>query len=615
MRSKIVAVVFWLFVFIYWISISLDVKWWKSHYPIIRWDVISYYGYLPAAFIFHDLKLNYVEQNPQLPVWFETAPNQNRVFKTSMGMAMLYMPFFAIGHLAAWLMGETLNGYTKPYEIAIAFAALFYLILGIFFLKKVLKKFIDKSEWIYFTILVIILGGNVMYYVGAEPGMPHVYIFALVSMFLYNSIRWHEKTNWINSLMLGLLLGMLSLVRPTNIIWSLFWLLYGITNWSTIKERINLFLKRWYLLSLVVLGIMLIWIPQLMYWKYLTGSFFYYSYGEERFFFLKPHILEALFSFRKGFFIYAPVMFFIIPGFFYLYRPKKGVFWGTTLIIVLFVYVYASWWCWWFGGSYGMRAYIDMYPLMAIPLAFSLKALFHAKNYLRLIFISIIVILTAYQIWNSFKYIHGSIHWDAMSYKVFKMNFFRLKPTDHMPVYLEYPLYEKALKYGENSTYSYAELFKAKADTVFWDMDKPPQIKHFPYKISLNDSIEFSPSSTKSFSGKLSLLLHENHLTTPPLFLDSVQKGDILFVTIKTTTARHLMLVVQAFQNPDLFYYQQLHSLKIKKNWYEVAAFCEIPVDVPRLAIYAYSPKNAEPIWVDDLMVILLKKMSTEFSP
>ncbi|MCX7697734.1 MAG: hypothetical protein N2Z72_08615 [Bacteroidales bacterium] len=607
-KKFFLAVFFWLSLIITWMGISLDVKWWKTNYPIIRWDVISYYGYLPAVFIFKDIKLNFVEKNPELPVWFEIAPNQNRVFKTSMGMAFLYMPFFTIGHFIAWLRDEPLTGYTKTYEIAIVFAALFYLIAGIYFLKKVLEKFVEGPGWIYFILFVIVFGGNLLYYVAAEPGMPHVYIFSLVSMFLHTSIRWYENPNWLNSLIIGLLIGILSLVRPTNLIWIFFWILYGITSWKALIERIIFLIKQWYKVGIIILGILVIWFPQMFYWKYLTGNWLYYSYGEERFYFLKPHVWEALFSFRKGFFVYAPVMILFIPGLFYLYRQKKELFWGTMLVITFFIYVYASWWCWWFGGSYGMRAYIDMYPLIAIPLTFTINVLLQKKNFVKYTFLFFTIILLLYQIWNTFKYIHGSIHWDAMSGKVFWMNFFKLRPTDHMLVYLEYPSYEKALKNGENLTTSYANEFKTMADTLLWNIDTIPSNLHFPYKISFSDSGKQLWSSQKSFSGKQSLLLHGDHTYSPALLIDSVKQGDILFVTLKSTSSRNLILVVQAYQNPELFYYQRKNALKINRNWFEIAAFVETPVDIPRLAIYAYSLNEKEHIWVDDLMVILLRK-------
>ena len=72
----------------------------ETRQKIIMWDVTSYYSYLPAAFIHHDVTLEFTrrgtdknyEENHQF--WYQTAPNGSRVIKTTMGMAILYSPFF-----------------------------------------------------------------------------------------------------------------------------------------------------------------------------------------------------------------------------------------------------------------------------------------------------------------------------------------------------------------------------------------------------------------------------------------------------------------------------------------------------------------------------------------
>jgi len=38
---------------------DFNVKIWKNPTRVIQWDVIDYYGYLPAAFIYHDISLKF----------------------------------------------------------------------------------------------------------------------------------------------------------------------------------------------------------------------------------------------------------------------------------------------------------------------------------------------------------------------------------------------------------------------------------------------------------------------------------------------------------------------------------------------------------------------------
>ena len=74
-----------------------NLKHWNKEGRIISWDVVSYYGYLPATFIYGDVSL----ENPnekfdeyQHVFWMEKAASGGKVFKTSMGMSILYAPFF-----------------------------------------------------------------------------------------------------------------------------------------------------------------------------------------------------------------------------------------------------------------------------------------------------------------------------------------------------------------------------------------------------------------------------------------------------------------------------------------------------------------------------------------
>jgi hypothetical protein len=96
----------------------------------------------------------------------------------------------------------------------------------------------------------------------------------------------------------------------------------------------------------------------------------YYSYGDEGFFFTNPQIINGLFSYRKGWLIYTPLMIFALLGILTLARRKFQQFFIPVLIFtVANIYVVYSWWCWWYGGSFGSRPMIDSYPLMAVALA------------------------------------------------------------------------------------------------------------------------------------------------------------------------------------------------------------------------------------------------------
>lgn len=103
----------------------------KPNLRPIYWDVISYYAYLPALFIEHDLTLSFVGDAHRTDVdrhryWPETTPDGHRVIKTTMGVALMMSPFFGLAHVLAPYLEYQDDGFSRPYQFAIALAGFFW---------------------------------------------------------------------------------------------------------------------------------------------------------------------------------------------------------------------------------------------------------------------------------------------------------------------------------------------------------------------------------------------------------------------------------------------------------------------------------------------------------
>ncbi|MBN2614790.1 MAG: hypothetical protein JXR71_03780 [Bacteroidales bacterium] len=418
---------------------------WKDKNRVIQSDVIEYYGYLPAAFIYHDLSLNFRFQDKgKYTVWATELPNGKAVFKYTMGPALMYAPFFFVANELAGPLGYDTGGYSPPYRLAIILAALFYLLLGLLLLRRVLLLFF--TETIAAAVLFSIgLGTNLFWYSTFEPGMPHVYDFFLVSALIFLTFSWYRNATVWKSLVLGVVMGLLTLIRPINILFVLFFVFYRIWRTKDVNRRLHYFMKHYdHILVMLVAGFLVL-LPQLIYWKEITGRWLYYSYGKEGFFFLHPHIIDVLFSYRKGWYVYTPVMFFASTGMIFLFRKYKTLAWSVVILAVVYLYVVSSWWSWWYGGSLGQRALIDLYPVMAFPLAALFQWIAQRKTVFRkaiaiLIFLS--VLLGAFY---NVQYYFGAIHWDSMTRKAWFDSFGRLHPTSHFKDFLQTPDYKDAL--------------------------------------------------------------------------------------------------------------------------------------------------------------------------
>jgi hypothetical protein len=414
---------------------------------VFVWDIKSYYAYLPAAVIHGDLHLEFLKEKDSKYnsyFWPSTLENGNKLIITSMGLSMLYSPFFMTAHLYASLSSYEANGYTHPYAFALIYSILFYVMLGLFFLRKILLQYFDDFTTTL-TLIAIYFGTNLFYYSLYIP-MSHAYNFALYAVFIWFTIKWYKSQTYKYSILLGLIYGLLSLIRPTNAIIILVFLLYDIHSFKQLGNRAVFFIKKWKYILLIILITIAIWIPQMLYWKEITGHFIYYSYGVKKdvFFWNNPQISDTLFSFRKGWLLYTPLMFLALLGIGYLFKKYKAFLVPILVIIPIFIYVQSSWWSWWFGGGFGNRAFVDLYGLLAIPLAAFIQNTKNRYSLIRFGAFSFLIIFVLLNIWNTMKYNRVSIHYYWNSSFSYLENLFHLKPNDRYWRTIPYPDYEKA---------------------------------------------------------------------------------------------------------------------------------------------------------------------------
>ena len=436
------------------IGVILNIQPWRNaekKNALINWDVTSYYSYLPAIFVHKDLKfeflnnseVNYAENHQ---FWPETAPNGNKVIKTTMGMSVLYFPFFIISHIYSLVNDKVVaNGFSKPYEIGLTFSSIFYMMIGLFFLAKVLSSIYDEKK-VSILLFLVFLGTNLFYYATTEPCMSHVYTFSLASVFMYITMKIYEKNNWKFFIFLGLIYGLLFLVRPTNILFILAFLLYKIESFSSLNKRLYWLIQHYKKLTISIVISVLIGSVQFFYWKWATGNWFFNSYVGEQFYFNQPRIIEFLFSYRKGWLVYTPIFIFSFLGLYKMYVRKNPWFFSILIMLPVLVYLFSSWWCWWFGGGFGMRPMIDYYPLLIIPLGEILSTKISYKKYILNFILAGFVSLNLFQTLQRRNLV---IHWDSMSKESYWAFFTTIKMKnaqdwERQKILLNAPDYNKA---------------------------------------------------------------------------------------------------------------------------------------------------------------------------
>jgi len=385
----------------------------------LSWDVFGYYIHLPAAFIYHDYQLENIGWIKELLTTYpkttgslyqlSTGPDWNPIFFFLMGMSFFYAPWFFIGHLIALSTGAPADGLSIPYQYTLAMGAVTYTIIGLIYFRKILLSlFSDKTTVI--ILFTIVLGTNYLHFMTVKNLETANILFMLVSLITWNTLRWHKDHKSVNLIAIAVFTALAALSKPSEILVLLVPFFWGVYNNETFKDKLLLikaYRKQFY--YALATGFVIV-LPQMIYWFSETGHFVYDSYknpgvGLDL---LSPHILPILFSFKKGWLLYTPVMIFAITGFVTLYRKNKSLFGPVFIYSLISFYIIASWTEWWYGASYSIRPMITLYPLLAIPLGFFIEAVYKKKAISRIFIFSILsglIFLNLFQTWQMNNYV------------------------------------------------------------------------------------------------------------------------------------------------------------------------------------------------------------------
>jgi hypothetical protein len=418
-----------VFIFAFMLSIFFYFDLWKRNRIAI--DAPSYYTYLPAAIIHHDLSLSYIDVNPEFyknKVWFYTVENGKKLIKHPMGISVMLSPFFMIGHWIAGWIGSSQNGYSMPYQNAASIGVLIYLFIGVYFLRKLLLNYFSEKI-VALTLITITLGTNLLWYASFEGLMPHAISFSLWCICLYSFFYWLKKGTPQLIFFFSVAFGCIVLIRPLSIVSILFFLIYGIISKGGMKAFVQFIQPKWMSVLIGIFFAFVIASLQLCYWKYATGKWLYDVYMDEHFVFTSPQILPFLFSFRKGVFVYTPVLIFALMGLIILFRKDRALFYSTSIFLSITVFLLSSWWAWSYGICWGMRPMIDYYGLLSLPLAYSFKCIANQKRIIMIAMFSVLTFFISLNLFQTWQYKNGLIHFDDMSKEAYFFGFFQTKAS------------------------------------------------------------------------------------------------------------------------------------------------------------------------------------------
>jgi hypothetical protein len=384
----------------------------------IAWDVLGYYLYLPATFVHHDpmlkditwLKQVNAERNLTGTLYQLTWNKKGEpMYFFLMGMAILYLPFFLLGHFYALIFGFSPDGFSIPYQYSMVLGGIIYTLIGLFYLRKILRCFFN--EWISSIVMIIIVfGTNYIHHLTTKDLETVNVLFMFTTLIVWNTIQWHDNFKPKHIIAIGIFFTLMGLVKPSEVFILAIPVFWNVTSFQGLIDKIILlFSHRKPIFIAMGLGL-LIALPQMVYWYLKTGKPLFDSYNNPGvgLDFTSPHTFDVLFSYRKGWFIYTPIMIFSLIGFYFTFKQNRKIFYALLIYFLVSFYILSSWSEWWYGAAFSCRPVITAYPILAVTLGYFIAFISQQKRILQaLVATSMLffIFLNQFQWWQLRSYI------------------------------------------------------------------------------------------------------------------------------------------------------------------------------------------------------------------
>ncbi len=348
-------------------------------------DEIEYYSHLRSMVFDRDLDFTneyeyFYKTNPQGLVAFKETfldrrePGTGRPINFApIGSALVWSPFFLFANslVSNGVLKGPADGFSPAYTGAVAYGSSLLAILGFLIAFFALKRYLGVTEGLALTsVLAVWFGTPALYYMTVAPAFAHAPSIFAVSLFIYLWLRARDKDTVFAWVLMGFSAGLAMLIREQA---ALFLLAPGLDlGLRLVKGDARRSLER----GVAVLGAAgLAFIPQLLAYQALNGTFGPTQLVQRKMDFGSPHFFDVLVSPGHGLLLWTPLL---IVAFFGLARSigRLGAV-GVILTVALLaqVYINGSVLSWHQAGAFGSRRFVDSTVLFVIGFAFGLISL------------------------------------------------------------------------------------------------------------------------------------------------------------------------------------------------------------------------------------------------
>ena len=332
-------------------------------HSVIASDGKSYYVWLRSMALDHDIDFrnDYRLIYPPDPLPIEAdrrtpaglAPN-----KYPVGVALTEIPGFLVGQVVAAVTGSGTDGVSGPYQVSVALWLQLVCIASLLALWRGMIHLGADPAIAALTVASALLCTNLIQYV-VRPSMPHGPGLAALSFAFYFATRDRARHSIATCALVGLLLGLAVIIRAPNVVMLLFFA-------PLLLDRVRRSVASG---AAIAGGIGFMLAIQLALTSALWGKLTFSGYADEGFTSGLTGVVNTLFSSRHGLFVYHPwyLLAIVVCALATRDRSLRPIAATSLAAFGLLAVINGTWWCWWFGDSFGNRAFIEsLLPLAVV---------------------------------------------------------------------------------------------------------------------------------------------------------------------------------------------------------------------------------------------------------
>lgn len=273
------------------------------------------------------------------------------------GQGLIELPAFLIAHGIALAFGLESSGIHGIYDRVVVAWLVLFSIGGYLAFWRCTEQLSMNSKQALWIVLATYFASNLAHYITKESFMSHATGFALAAMISTLLLSKNFAKNALRPCFAGLLLGLLLITRNSNV--ALLPWFVALSFYQRIPMRSLLQVAAVCLLPLAL---------QIGLFTRMSGSIGFSGYGGKTFTAGTEGLINVLFSSWRGLFVFHPIFLFAlvlnIRGF-WRGGPTRCLFTGSLIAFIGAWMMNGTWFCWWFGASFGSRAFIEF----LLPLA------------------------------------------------------------------------------------------------------------------------------------------------------------------------------------------------------------------------------------------------------